>query len=453
MDVVVVGDGKVGSAITVQLAHEGHNVTVIDNRRDTLNDTMSQYDVICVEGNGVSYFVQTKAGVQKADLLIAATSSDEVNILCCMVAKKLGAKHTIARVRDPEYQQQMIFLKDELGLSMAVNPEQAAASDISRMLRFLPAIKVEPFARGRAEMVEFKVRDDSPLAGMPLSDLYRRYQLRILVSVVQRGDEVVIPNGSFVVNPGDKLTVLAAPADITRFFRAIGSTALSAKDATIVGGGRIAYYLAKQLIESGLHVKIIEKDLARCNTLCDLLPKAVIINGDGTDHELLHEEGLDNTDSLIALTGIDEENIILAMYAKNHKVDKVIAKVNNAGLVDMLETCGLDSFISPKDITASRIVSYVRARDNAAGSHVETLYRMADDRVEALEFNVREGARCTGVPLKDMPIRTNVLIAAIIRRNVCIIPSGSDTIEAGDSVVIVTTVQGLHELDSILKEA
>lgn len=453
MDVVVVGDGKVGSAITVQLAHEGHNVTVIDNRQSRLNETMSQHDVICVEGNGVSYFVQTKAGVQKADMLIAATSSDEVNILCCMVAKKLGARHTIARVRDPEYQQQMIFLKDELGLSMSVNPEQAAASDISRMLRFLPAIKVEPFARGRAEMVEFKVREDSPLAGMPLHDLYRRYQLRVLICAVQRGEEVVIPNGGFVVQPADKLTVLAAPADITRFFRTIGSTALSAKDTMIVGGGRIAYYLARQLIESGLHVKIIEKDRERCNTLCDLLPKAVIINGDGTDHELLHEEGLDNTDSLIALTGIDEENIILAMYAKIRKVDKVIAKVNNAGLVDMLDSCGLDSFISPKDITANRIVSYVRARDNASGSHVETLYRMADDHVEALEFNVREGARCIGVPLKDMSIRGNVLIAAIIRRNVCIIPGGGDTIEAGDSVVVVTTVQGLHELDSIIKEA
>jgi len=396
--------------------------------------------------------VQSEAGVQKADLLIAATSADEINMLACMVAKKLGAKHTIARVRDPQYQQQMFFLKEELGLSVVVNPEQSAASEISRLMRFVPAIKAEPFAKGRIDLVEFKVKENSPLDGVQLSDFYRQFKVKILVCAARRGEEVFIPKGNFIIRSGDKLTILAAPAEISNFFRTVGTFQRKVRDVMVVGGGRIAYYLARQLIETGIHVKIIEKDEKRCNQLFDLLPKATILHGDGTDHELLSEEGLDKTDALIALTGIDEENIILSMYANSLNVDKVVTKVNNARLAEMLAPMGIESVISPKEIAANRIISYVRAMTNATGSNVEMLYRLADNKVEALEFRVRESSRCIGVPLKDMPIKDDVLVGAIIRGGACIIPGGDDVIKAHDSVIVVTTMNGLHELDNILKE-
>ena len=453
MNIVIVGDGKVGYTITERLSREDHDITVIDKRPAALNNTMNLQDVSCIEGNGVSHVVQTEAGVPKADLLIAATSADEMNMLCCMVAKKLGAKHTIARVRDPQYQQQMFFLKDELGLSMTVNPEQAAAAEISRLLRFASAMKVEPFAKGRIELVEFKVREGSPLHGMRLADFYGHFKLKVLVCAACREDEVFIPKGNFVMQTGDKLSILAAPRDVSAFFRATGTFKRKVKDVMIVGGGKIAYYLARQLIESGLHVKIIEKDEDTCEKLCELLPKAQILHGDGTDHELLHEEGIDNTDALIALTGIDEENIILSMYANSLNVDKVITKVNNSRLADMVSNVGVESLISPKDIAANSIISYVRAMTNATGSNVETLHRIADGNAEALEFRVRAGNRCVGIPLKDLPIRDNVLIGAIIRGGTCIIPGGNDCIQAGDSVIIVTTINGLEELNKILKEA
>jgi len=455
MNIVIVGDGKVGYTLTRLLSEEEHDITVIDNHAAALTSTMNAQDVNCIEGNGVSYTVQREAGVPNADLLIAATSADEINMLSCMVAKKLGAKHTIARVRDPEYQQQMVFLKDELGLSVSVNPEQAAASEISRLLRFISALKVEPFAKGRIELVEFKVRDGSPLHGLPLFEMYGKYKLKVLVCAAQRKGEIIIPRGDFVINEGDKLTILATPKDISAFFRAVGTFQRKVKDVIIVGGGRIAYYLTKLLVDSGIRVKIIEKNLDRCNMLSEMLPKASIIHGDGTDHELLHEEGLDNVDALIALTGIDEENIILGMYAKTCEVDKVVAKVNNTRLVAMLESTdtGIESFISPKDIAANRIISYVRAMSNATGSNVETLYKLVEDKVEALEFRVRPGSHCVGIPLKEMPIKKSVLIGAIIRNGICIIPGGDDAIFVGDSVIVVTTDIGLNELDNILKEA
>lgn len=453
MNIVIVGDGKVGYTLTEYLSKEGHDVTVIDNRPEILAQSMNAQDVFCVEGNGVSYKVQMDAGVQKADLLIAATSRDEINMLCCMVAKKLGAGNTIARVRDPEYQEQMLFLKDELGLSMTVNPEMATAVDISRMLRFSGAIGVDSFAKGRVEIVEFKVKEGSPLIGFPLADLHRRFQPRVLVCVASREDQTYIPRGDFAIQEGDRLSVVAAPHDISAFFKAAGVLQRRAKDAMIVGGGRIAYYLAGQLLESGIHVKIIERDEDRCHLLCELLPKADILHGDGTDQELLHEEGLSAMDAFIALTGIDEENIILSMYAQTCKVEKVITKVNNARFIDMLHGSGLEVFISPKQVASQRILSYVRAMQNATGSSVETLYRLADGRAEALEFRVRPGSKCEGVPLRDLPIRHNALIGAIIRRGKCIVPCGNDIIEAGDSVVVVTTLQGLEELDKILEDA
>ncbi len=453
MNIVIVGGGKVGYTLTQQLAGEGHDVTVIDKRAESLAQSMDSVDVFCVEGNGASYTVQMEAGVQKADLLVAATSGDEINMLCCMVAKKLGAKHTIARVRDPEYQKQMIFLKEELGLSMVINPEMAAAGDISRMLRFPPAMNVEPFARGRVEMVEFRVKEGSPLIGLSLADFPRHIKARVLVCAVGRGGQAYIPKGHFVIAPGDKLSVVADSQSISAFFRSLHTQQRRIKDVMIIGGGRIAYYLTRQLLDSGMHVKIIENNEARCHTLSSLLPKAEVLYGDGTDQELLHEEGLLSTDAFISLTGFDEENILLSMYANACGVKKVITKVNSTHLVNMLDSTGLETFISPKQITSHRILSYVRAMQNATGSSVETLYRLMEDKVEALEFRVHPSSRCIGTPLKDLPIRKEVLVSAIFRHNKALIPSGNDSIEIGDSVIIATTLRGLRDLDAILEEA
>lgn len=453
MNIVIVGDGKVGNTLTAHLSKEGHDVTVIDNRPESLAQTMNLQDVFCVEGNGMSYTVQMEAGVQKADLLIAATSRDETNMLCCMVAKKLGAGNTIARVRDPEYQEQMLFLKDELGLSMTVNPEKAAALEISRMLRFSNAIDVDSFAKGRVEIVTFKVKEGTPLVGLALSELHRSIHPRVLVCMASREGEIYIPRGDFVIQAGDKLSVVAAPHDISLFFRATGMLQRRAKSVMIVGGGRIAYYLAYLLLESGMQVKIIEREEEHCHRLSELLPKAEILHGDGTDQELLHEEGLYETDAFISLTGIDEENIILSMYARTCKVEKVITKVNNDRFIDMLKGSGLEVFVSPKQEATRRILSYVRAMQNATGSSVESLSYLAGGRVEALEFRVRPGARCIGIPLKDLVIDRNALIGAIIRKGKCIVPGGNDTIEPGDSAIVVTTLPGLRDLDTILREA
>ncbi len=452
MNIAIVGGGKVGFALAAQLSAEDHDVTVIDVLSERTTHISNSLDVITLCGNGASHQLQMEAGVAEADLLIAATGADETNMLCCIVAKKIGAKHTIARVRNPEYHQQMFFLREELGLSLAINPEQAAANEISRILRFPAATKVELFAKGRAELVEFRLREDSPLDGMALRDISKRMQSRILICAVERGEEVTIPSGDFVLKAGDRLHMVASPKEAEGCFKSIGAFRRVAKDALIIGGGRIAYYLAQRLIEVGIHPKIVERDAERCNVLCELLPKATIIHGDGSDLELLQEEGIASAGSIVALTGIDEENIILSMYAQRLGVEKVVTKVSKTNYIDMLSSSGLESFICPKDITSSSILQYVRAMQNSYGSNVETLYRLVNDRVEALEFHVRKGARVTGIPLKSLPLKPGILLAAIIRRGRCIIPGGDDAIEQDDNVIVVTTDRGLCELDGICRE-
>ncbi|MDD4074751.1 MAG: Trk system potassium transporter TrkA [Eubacteriales bacterium] len=453
MNIVIVGGGKVGYALASQLCNEGHDVTVIDNnseRTTLINDSL---DVITFCGSGASYVVQKDAGVEDADLLIAATGADEINMLCCMVGKKVGAKHTIARVRNPEYHQQMFFLREELGLSLVINPEQAAAQEISRMLRFPSAIKVEPFAKGKVELVELRLKEDSPLDGVMLKDLRKKMQINnVLICAVERDDVVTIPTGNFALCAGDRLTLIAPPQDAEAFFKYLGAYKRRIKNVIIIGGGRISYYLARQLNEVGIHTKIVERDEARCRELCELVPKAIIICGDGADQDLLREEGIMSADAFVALTGLDEENIILSMYAHKCSVEKVITKVSKTSYIDMLNSSALESFICPKDITSHQILQYVRAMQNSFGSNVETLYRIVDERVEALEFHVRDNARVIGIPLKDIPLKDGLLIGAIIRRGRCIIPSGNDTIEPDDSVIVVTTDRGLCELDSIRRE-
>ncbi|WP_312047205.1 Trk system potassium transporter TrkA [Anaerotignum sp.] len=441
MKIVIVGDGKVGSTIANQLSLEGHDVIVIDNNAAVLTNSGNTMDIFCIEGNGATASVLREAGIQQTDVLIAATSADEVNMLCCLLGKRLGAKNTIARVRNPEYFQQMSLIKDELGLSMAVNPELAAATEISRLLRFPSAIKIEPFARGKVELVELKIPEHSPLDGMPLWAIYKEFQVKILICAVQREDQVIIPGGEFVLKAGDKINITASHLEIANFFRAIGVFRTGVKSVMIIGGGRIAYYLAKELSSIHVKVKIIERDLKRCEYLCEVLPESVIIHGDGTEKELLHEEGLEKTDAFVTLTGMDEENIIVALYAKEKKVSKVIAKVNKISFYEIMDSLNIDSFISPKTIAAQNIVRYVRAMKNSMrDNNVVTLHTMINDQVEAVEFKVREDSAIVGL-----------IVAAIIRGSQIIIPNGSDMIEKGDNVVVVTTKKHLSDLNEIKK--
>lgn len=452
MKVVIIGDGKVGSTITNELSGEGHDIIVIDQDSEVLTNASNTMDIISVQGNGASIAVQKRAGVPTADLLIAATSLDEVNMLSCLVGNKLGVSNTIARVRNPEYYEQIDLLKEELGLSMAVNPEHAAAAEILRLLRFPSALKIELFARGRVELVEIKIAPNSVLDGMPLWAIYKEFQVKVLICAVQRAGEVIIPNGSFVLQAGDKINLTASHNEIEQFFRTIGIFRTGVKSVMMIGGGRLSYYLSKSLLAMRVRVKIIEKDYERCEYLCEQLPDAVVICGDGTDRELLQEEGLDKTDALVCLTGMDEENIVVSLYAKARKVSKVIAKINRISFDEILENLDIDGFISPKTIAANNIVRYVRAMQNSFGSsNVETLHKLINERVEALEFKVQVQSSVVGIPLKDLRTKDGILLAAIIRGMRVIIPGGNDSIEIGDSVIVVTTNKRLTDLRDILK--
>ena len=448
MKIVIVGDGKVGHALSEQLSGEGHDIVIIDNRADKARYTDTRLDVVAVQGNGASYAVQQEAGVQDADILIAATSADEVNMLSCLVAKKLGARNTIARVRNPEYAQQLVLMREDLGLSMAVNPELAAAVEIARILGFPSATRIETFGGGRVELYEFQLPQDTPLHDLPLFRLYTAHKLKVLVCVVQRGGEVSIPSGDFVLQRGDVLNITATRTQIQEFCRVAGIATHRVHTVMIVGGSRIAYYLTRQLQNMGIQVKIVERDHARCLQLCEAFPQTVIIEGDAGDYAMLEEEGLPETDAFVALTGNDEENILLSLSASTQGV-KVVTKVNRDGLTGLAAKLQLGSIISPKHITANNIVQVVRAMENSQGSNVETLHRLVDNTVEALEFRIVPGFDRAGVPLKDLTFQPGLLVACILRGAGVIIPDGNDTIEVGDSVVVVTTHHYMDDISDI----
>lgn len=450
MKIVVVGDGKVGHMLVQQLSQENHDVVVIDNNANALKKATDQYDVMGVLGNGATYSVQLEAGVDKADMLIAATSLDERNILCCIVAKKLGVKYTVARVRNPEYSEQMRYIENELSLAMHINPELAAAEEISRVLRYPAATKISPFARDRVEMAEFILTGDSPLNGMALYEFKNRYQLKILVCAVQRGNDVIIPAGDFVLQAHDRITIVSSAKDINTFFEKVIRAKYKVKNVMIVGGSRIAYYLTRQLLDMGIRVKIIDKEESRCRELCELLPNVRTIHGDARSKELLQEEGIENTDAFVTLTGFDEENIILSMYAMACKVPKVISKVNDFNLPDIMDKIGLDIIISPKMIVSDQIVGYVRAMQNSEGNPMETLYKLLDGKLEALGFQVRGDYPFLGVPLKDLKLRPQTLVACVVRHGRTIIADGGTTIEKNDHVVIVTLSEKIKDIRDIM---
>ena len=423
---------------------------MIDNNEEKLRKSIERMDVFCVAGEGGSVEVQQRADVPHADLVIACTSTDECNMLSCLIARRLGARHTIARVRNPIYYKQIDFLKKDLHLSMVVNPELIVAGDITRLLLFPDASKVETFVKGRVELVEFPIHCGK-LEGLSLSELYARFQVQVLVCAVESGETVLIPDGDYILKAGDKLHIAASHQNMEQFFKKIALRKEKIKNAMICGGGRVAYYLASQLCNLGMNVKIIERNRERCEELCELLPKATIINGDATEHDLLIEEGIEKTDAFIALTGMDEENIIMSLFASKQSLSKVIVKINEDRRAMMIDELGLDSIVSAKTATADAILGYVRARRNSqCSANVETMYQLLDGRVEALEFIIKSENAYTGVPLKDLNLKVNNIIACIARGRKIIIPNGDDSIQVGDSVVIITMTKQIRDLDDIL---
>ena len=451
MKIVIIGDGKVGHKLTAQLSEENYDIVLIDQNEGKLKEALNQLDIFCITGNGADVNVQKQADVPHADLVIACASTDELNMLSCLLAKRLGAKHTIARVRNPVYYRQIDILKEDLHLSMAVNPELAAANEILRVLLFPETSKVETFMKGRVELVEFNLRDESPLTGLSLAEVYQKFQIKILVCAVKRGGQVYIPDGDFVLQKGDKMHIAAAHQDLETFFRSLGRRNARVKKVLICGGGHVCFYLAAQLLQVGMQVKIIESRQERCEQLCEVLPKATIIHGDAADHDLLMEEGIGEADAVIALTGMDEENIIMSLFAKTQGVNKIVAKVNEDSRAQMVEGLGIDSIVSAKSATADAIMSYVRARNNSYSSaNVETMYRLLGGKVEAVEFIIKKECKFTNVPLKDLPTKANYLIACIGRKRKVIIPNGEDHLEVGDSVIVITKDHIINEFSDIL---
>lgn len=449
MNIIIIGGGKVGVTLVEYLNNEGHAVVLVDVKSSVIERIQNDFDVMGIVGSGTDIEVLKEAGVKRSDMVIAVTESDEFNVLCCVISKRLGAAHCVARIRNPEYYKQMAFMRDEMGLNMVVNPEFYAANEISRILRFPAAIKTETFAKGRIELAEIKVDEDSPLAGKALWEIYSKYKVKVLVCAVQRDDEVIIPNGDFKLKGDDKIHVTATRRDIAKFMHDIGIDNQRLKTVMLIGGGRVSYYLAKQLIDSGMKVKIIEQNMERCDELSEHLPKASIICADGTDKDTLIEEGIDNVDALVTLTGIDEENIIISMYARMRLVDKVVTKINRLSFADMLDSLGIDSIVTPKNITANVILGYARAMGNSSGTEINTLYRIIGNKAEAIEFKVTDEQKFTLVPLKNLKLRKNILIASIVHGGKPFIPDGNSTIEPGDSLIIVTTLQ-LKKVTDIL---
>ena len=421
------------------------------NKANVLANTMNRLDIVGVQGNGASLDTLQEARVQSSDLLIAATSTDEVNIICCLLAKKLGARHTIARIRNPEYNNTVRSIKDELGLSMSINPEQAAAQEILRALRFSNSIKVSSFAKGRIELAEIKVTQTMPITGMSIMEASRKFKSEVLFVAIQRDGEVIIPNGNSIVQQNDKLTLTGSTKQLERFFNKMGIlSAHAVREVMIVGGGKITYYLTSMLLDLGMDVKIVEINKDKCVSLVEKFPQVTVIEGDGTDHELLLSESLEEMDAFIALTDNDEENVIISMFAQNHGVAHVLPKVNRVSLGFLLDKLGLENSITPKFITANQIVQYVRAMQNTVGSNVESLIKIVDDKVEALEFRVRGNCRFIDVPIKDLNIRPGILIAYVTHKGVSKVARGDTRVQLSDTVIIVSKVAGLRDINDLL---
>lgn len=451
MDIIIAGCGKIGSTLIASLVEEGHDVTALDIEQTMLEEILNVHDVIGVAGNCTDCATLTEARINEAELFIAVTGSDETNMLSCFLAKRMGAKQTIARIRNPEFNDDsLVFLRKELDISMAINPDRLAAQELYNILKFPSAEKIEYFSRRNFEMIELRLKPDSQLDGISLIEMRKKYSAKVLVCAVQRDDEVFIPNGSFVLKSGDKIGITATSQEILKLFKELNVYQKQAKDIMILGGSRIAYYLTKLLVNGGSNVKVIDKDPEVCQYFSEELPKATIIYGDGAHQELLLEEGIKDTSAFIALTGMDEENILISVLASSFDVPKVIAKVNRDELHGLAENVGLDTLVSPRKIVSDVVVRYARALRNSLGSNIETLYRLMDDRVEASEFRITADFGALETPLKDMKLKPNILIAGIIRDKKPIIPTGNDVLLTGDKVIIIAADRRILEVGDIL---
>ena len=451
LKIIIVGCGKVGANLVDQLSKEGHDITVIDKKAEKIQDITNIYDVMGLVGNGASYSTQMEAGIEETDLIIAVTDSDELNLLCCTVAKRVGKCAAIARVRTPDYSEETGYLREQLGLALIINPELEAAREVARILYLPTALEVNSFAHGQAELVKFKVPEGNLLNGLSLAYLGKNITNDILICAVERNGEVYMPNGDFVLQSGDVVSFVSERHIARDFLKQIGLATRQVKDTMIIGASKAAYYLAKELLNMGISVKIIEKEKENCESLSVKLPKAIIINGDGTDPDILKEEGIETVQSFIPLTGIDEENIMLTLYAKQVSKAKVVTKINRVNYKQVINNLDLGSLVYPKYITSEAIIAYVRAKKNSMGSNIETLYHMFDSRVEAIEFIVEENSKVSGVPIKDMKLKKDVLISFIKHNGHIIIPTGNDEIEDGDTVMIVTKNTGFTGIDDIVR--
>ena len=452
MNIVIAGCGKIGRTVIASLTAEGHSVTAIDTNPKALEAVTDNYDVMTVCGNAADSDTLDEASIEKVDLFIALSGSDEINMLSCFIAKRMGASYTVARIRNPEYNDQSLgLLRVHLDLAGAVNPDYLAARELYNTLKLPSAARVETFSRRNLEMIELRLKPESVLAGIRLIDMRKKYPGQYLVGVVQREDNVYIPDGNFVLSPGDKIGVTASPNELLKLLKSLGTTQKQAKSVMIVGAGRTCFYLAKMLLAGGSSVTIIEKDLKRCNEMSEALRGAFVINGDGANQDLLLEAGIENMDAFLSLTGIDEENILLSYYAATRTVPKVIPKVNRDEFVSIAEKMGLDTVITPRKIASNVLVGFARALKNSMGSKIETLYKLMDGKAEALEFDAQDDPSYARIPLKDIKLRPNTLVAGIIRGRKTIIPMGNDTILPGDKVVILTAGKRMNDLADIVK--
>lgn len=450
MEIIIIGCGKVGSALAEQLSQEDHNITIIDISSERLQEIGDDIDAMQIVGNGSSIQTLTDAGVSEADILIAVTNSDEMNLLCCVIARNLSQCHTVARVRNPLYNKEVELIKNSLGISMIINPELAAAAEISRLLLFPSAIKIDPFAKGRVTLLKFRIRPEFHLNNTTIAEFTKNGKYDILVAGVERGDQIFIPNGDFQIQDGDLVSILSTPLEASAFFKSFGLKTDQVKNCMIVGGGTIAVYLARMLIKMKIRVVIIDRSRERCEQLTEILPEATIIHGDGTKRELLMEENLNNAESFVSLTNFDEENILMSLFVSKNTNRKVITKINRINFHEIVEDMDLGSIIHPKYITSDLILQYTRAAQNSIGSNVETLYHILDHKAEALEFSIRNSSPAIGIPLKDLTLKSNLLIGCINRNGIVMIPRGSDSLQIGDTVVVVTTQRQLQDITDIL---
>ena len=453
MKIIIIGTGKVGFSLAEQLLNEKHDITIVDTQDSALRRATDALDIMSVKGNGVSTDTLREAGAEDADLLVAATNSDEVNMVCCLTAKHLGAKYTIARIRNPEYNLGLHELKKNMGIDMVINPENATAVEISRLLRFPPAANIETFCRGRVELMGFRLQEGDFLVNQPLHALSAQVkQLSLLVCAVDRDGEVTIPNGSFVPQVGDKLYLIGRPTSLDQFFRLLGRYSPKVKTVFIVGGGKISVYLTAILEKMKMRVKIVELSEKRCRLVSEMMPRTTVICGDGTDQELLESERMSAADAFVALTDRDEDNLIISLYAMQQGMHKVVTKCNRQNYTGIARAVGLDSVISPKLITAAQILQLVRGMQNSQGSVMNTLYRIADGKTEAMEFTVGPSTRHLNVPLRDLHLHKGILIAVIMRDGEIIIPEGSSCIQEGDSVIIISRDRPIQDLNDIYAE-